>query len=285
MGKNDQVREAEGARVLLDQLLVESRLYRDGETYKDLLDFVGRLPNLAPFNAMLLQIQKPGLSYAASAHDWREIFGRHPKDGARPLLILWPFGPVALVYDVIDTEGKEIPRDVRSFRAKFKSGRIDLKALALPILKKKIMVNWIDGGDSKAGSIKEVVRGSTGGLFYQVQINRNHEEAVQFMTLVHELAHLFLGHIGPHGKLRIPWRIRENAVQEIEAESVAYIVSLRQNIESNPGQYLSNFVGSKGSYIPIDVNVVLRAAGQIETLLGIQAHSRFEQLTIPNLHG
>jgi hypothetical protein len=50
--------------------------------------------------------------------DWRERFGRKPKDGARPLLILWPFGPVALVYDIIDTEGKELPQDVQSFFAR-----------------------------------------------------------------------------------------------------------------------------------------------------------------------
>ena len=74
-----------------------------------------RLRNFAPFNAMLLQVQKPGLTYAASAADWRTTFKRKPKEGARPLLILWPFGPVALVYDVIDTEGKELPR-CRRFR-------------------------------------------------------------------------------------------------------------------------------------------------------------------------
>jgi hypothetical protein len=45
---------------------------------------------------MLLQVQKPGLMYAASAVDWNERFERRPKAGARPLLILWPFGPSRL---------------------------------------------------------------------------------------------------------------------------------------------------------------------------------------------
>src|SRR5436305_12439091 len=97
---------------LLARLLAESRLYKQTKDYKDLLDFVIRLRNFAPFNAMLLHVQKPGLSYAASARDWHDLFGRWPKDGARPLLILWPFGPVALVYDVQDTEGKELPEGV-----------------------------------------------------------------------------------------------------------------------------------------------------------------------------
>jgi hypothetical protein len=92
--------ETEAARSLLDQLLQDSRLYTRSADYKALLDFTVRLRNFAPFNAMLLQVQKPGLSYAASARDWRERFGRTIKENARPLLILWPFGPVALVYCV-----------------------------------------------------------------------------------------------------------------------------------------------------------------------------------------
>ncbi|PYP84839.1 MAG: hypothetical protein DMF61_18860 [Blastocatellia bacterium AA13] len=75
------------ARSLLDQLLTDSRLYTQSKDHKNLLDFVVRLRNFAPFNAMLLQVQKPGLSYAASARDWRERFGRTPKEGARPLMV------------------------------------------------------------------------------------------------------------------------------------------------------------------------------------------------------
>jgi hypothetical protein len=92
--------DPEAARPLLDQLLADSRLYTQRKDSRDLLDFVVRLRNFAPFNAMLLQVQKPGLSYAASDRDWRERFGRRPRAGSRPLLILWSFGPIALAYDV-----------------------------------------------------------------------------------------------------------------------------------------------------------------------------------------
>ena len=73
------------------------RIHKTTAAYKDLLDFVVRLRNFAPFNAMLLQVQKLGLTYAASAVGWLARFDRKPKDGARPLLILKPFGPVALL--------------------------------------------------------------------------------------------------------------------------------------------------------------------------------------------
>ena len=145
--------ETEAARSLLDQLLADSRLYTRSKDYKDLLDFVVRLRNFAPFNAMLLQIQKPGLSYAASAPDWCEHFSRTIKEGARPLLILWPFGPVAFVYDVLDTEGDPLPKDVSSFFAK---GPIGEKRIAsfIPLMNRKgIECLYVDAGDQKAGVI------------------------------------------------------------------------------------------------------------------------------------
>jgi hypothetical protein len=119
-------RNVESTRSLLDQLLSDAKLYTTTDAYRELLDFAVRLRDFAPFNAMLLHIQKPGLTYAASAADWRDRFGRRPKPGARPLLILWPFGPVATVWDVLDTEGKALPDDAEAFPTR---GDIDAKKL------------------------------------------------------------------------------------------------------------------------------------------------------------
>jgi hypothetical protein len=77
-------------RSLLDQLLADSRLYKSSQDYFDLLKFIARMRNMAPFNALLLQIQKPGLRFAASKYDWRERFGTEVREDARPLVILWP---------------------------------------------------------------------------------------------------------------------------------------------------------------------------------------------------
>ena len=48
--------ESEAARTLLDQLLEDSQLYHSSADYQNLLDFIVKLRNFAPFNAMLLQI-------------------------------------------------------------------------------------------------------------------------------------------------------------------------------------------------------------------------------------
>lgn len=43
-----------------------------------------------------------------------EIYHRRPKAGARPFVILRRFGPISFVYELDDTEGKEMPQEVIS---------------------------------------------------------------------------------------------------------------------------------------------------------------------------
>lgn len=268
----------EKARSLLDQLLVDSRLYSKSQDFMELLDFVVRLRNFAPFNAMLLQVQKPGLSYAASERDWFERFGRQLKDGARPLIILWPFGPIALVYDVLDTVGEPLPEDVYSFPAKGMIEDEKFKTFKQLLEKSNIRWVWTDSGDKKAGSIQVVRRAASKEekTAYLMKINRNHERAIQFTTLTHELGHLFLGHLGPDNKLSIPERhVPGHAQQEIEAESVAYLVCRRNGIEPKSQTYLSSFVGGEAKIENIGFYQIMRAAGQVEKLLKLAEHTQF----------
>lgn len=268
------------ARSLLDQLLEDSRLYKSGKDYKQLLHFVVRLRNFAPFNAMLLQIQKPGLMYAASARDWRERFGRNVLDEARPLLILWPFGPVALVYDVLDTSGPALPEDVSPFIAQ---GVFDVsRLLDFESMLSKKQIRWVhlDAGAGKAGSIRCLNRaGRTDqASVYEMHINAKHEPAVKFATLVHELAHLCLGHLGKDANLTVPGRSGLPLEQEeLEAESVAFIVCTRNGIKPKSERYLSRYVDKDTSTNSLDLYQIMRAAGQAETLLGLGAHTKYDK--------
>jgi hypothetical protein len=263
------------ARSILDQLISDAKLYTTTAAYRELLDFVCRLRNFAPFNAMLLQIQKPGLRYAASASDWGSRFGRWPKEGARPLLIMWPFGPVALVYDVADTVGAELPQDVEAFYARgpiSKTKIIDFDAL---LRKKKIEIIHVDAGDSKAGSIRIIQRPPEPKkpTLYRMTLNQNHPPATQFVTIAHELAHLFLGHLGVDKYLSVPARPPlSHAQQEVEAESVAYLLAKRNGIEAKSETYLKDFLEVADQ---LDIYSVMRAAGQIEHILELSEHSQF----------
>ncbi len=270
--------ETAAARSLLDQLLDDSRLYRTGADFKVLLDFVVRLRNFAPFNAMLLEIQKPGLTYAASALDWQERFGRPVKKDARPLLILWPFAPVAFVYDIQDTEGRPLPSGISPFVTHGSFDEERLRGFVSLLGKKGIHWISIDAGDGKAGSIQCVQRSSDSPAQYEVRVNRNHATEVQFTTLLHELAHLFLGHMGRDKHLKIPDRSSMNhAAVELEAESVAYIICHRNGLKPRSESYLSKYVLPDTSSDSIGLYQIMRAAGQIETLLGLAVPTRVEK--------
>jgi hypothetical protein len=266
------------ARSILDSLLSESAIYRTSADFQNLLDFVVRLRNFAPFNAMLLQIQKPGLSYAASALDWAERFRRYPKEGVRPLIILWPFGPVALVYDVLDTDGEPLPEDVSSFLSSGPVATSMFPSFIGRLKGKHIQCCWVDAGDNSAGAIRCIAENfdGKGTNAYRVFVNKNHAPAVQFTTLLHELAHLFLGHLGRDKMLNVPdrWGLAL-AQREIEAESVAYLVSLRNGVTPKSQVYLSSFVQRNQTVDDIDLYQVMRAAGQVEALLGLTRSTKF----------
>lgn len=279
--------ETEAARSLLDQLLDDSRLYRSSDDYLELLDFVVKIRNFAPFNAMLLQIQKPGLSYAASALDWRERFNRFPKRDARPLLILWPFGPVALVYDIEDTEGDPLPANTSFFQASGDITKLHMLHFLQLMERKGIKHDYFDYGDLRAGSI-EVLQKPPAKMDkesktaqpskYLMRLNRNHTPNVQFSTLAHELGHLFLGHLGFDGRLSIPDRPHLNHEQrELEAESFAYLACCRNGVYCKSEIYLADYVSTHTHVGNLDIYQILRAVGQMETLLGLAPHTRYEQ--------
>ncbi len=267
--------KVEAVRSILDQLLESSRLYSKSKDYKELLDYVVKLRPFAPFNAMLLQVQNPGLSYAATAHDWQRRFKRTPKEGARPLLILWPFGPVALVFDQMDTEGDPLPEDAFAFPVLGDMTESSLSQFIGRLEKVCIHVQACDAGDRKAGYIRlaQPAKSDKEYAHYVLLMNRKHSPAVRFVTLAHELGHLFLGHLGLDAKLKIPERRGLGyAQQELEAESVAYIVCGRQGIKPKSETYLAGFMAQETTIGHLDIYQVMRAGGRVETLLGLAGH-------------
>jgi hypothetical protein len=280
------------ARSLLSQLLDESRLYSGGQDYQEMLDFVVRLCNFAPFNAFLLHIQKPGLRFAASQLDWRQRFDRSVKEGARPLLILWPFAPVVLVYDAEDTEGPPLPHDVtEAFRATGSMTEHRISRIIELLGRHGIETLQIAYGDGLAGNIgkaensMEVIRqipkikeakDTKEKPHYRIRINKTHAPNVRFATLIHELAHLFLGHLGYDAYLKIPGRNNiPHELRELEAESVCFIVCRRNGVEPDSYRYLASYMHQNMTLEHLDLYAFLKAAGQIETLLDLAAHSRF----------
>ncbi len=179
----------------------------------------------------------------------------------------------------MDTEGDKIPEDVASFVAVGSIGKDKFLSFEQRLTRKWIDLCWVDAGDQKAGLIR-VVKHSTDKkkpTQYRIHINQNHDRAVQFTTLAHELGHLFLGHLGEDRNLKIPQRrALSYAQKEIEAESVAFIVCRRNGIDPKSQTYLSDFVNADTTSEGVGVYQVMRAAGQVETILGLASHIHFD---------
>lgn len=264
------------ARSLFDELLTESRLYTGTKEFRDLLDFVVRFRDFSPFNSMLLQIQKPGLRHAASARDLQQRFERRPRYGARPLLILIPFGPIGLVYDTMETEGRPLPEIAAPFRARGTITRERVAGFENLVQRSGVKVWWLDQGDNSAGCIRLVYRGQTKEepSRYEMCINKNHEPAVQFSTFAHELAHLFLGHLGLDVKLGIPSRSNlHRQMEELEAECVAYLVCMRNDVVVESASYLARFVNDVIGVDSLDLYQIMRAAGRVEAVLQLSPNN------------
>ena len=65
-------------------------------------------------------------------------------------------------------------------------------------------------------------------------------------------------------------------LRELEAESVAFLVAKRNGVESKSETYLAEYVRFHKTVDDLDFYQMTRAAGLIETLLGVAAHTRFD---------
>ncbi|MFT5370365.1 MAG: antirestriction protein ArdC [Candidatus Latescibacterota bacterium] len=137
----------------------------------------------------------------------------------------------------------------------------------------------LDAGDLKAGSIRVIQRASNEKENSLYRIYINHDPAIQFATLVHELGHLLLGHLGEDKSFGAPPRSGLSHTQnELEAESVSYVVCTRNGVKSKSETYLSNYIKKNTTIDDIDIYRVLRAAGEVEKLLGLAVHTKYQSL-------
>lgn len=271
----DSVDERE--RALLDQLIAATRLYNTSEAVQELFDFTIRLRAFAPFNAMLLHIQKPGLSHAATARDWLERFGRTPNRDARPLLILRAMGPVDFVFDFQDTAGRDLPLSAFAFPTLGSLTKERFWKLVKSIERDKIVISVFDAGDNRAGYIELLQESNSprGKNLYQLAYNDNHPPPTQFMTVAHELAHLYLGHLGSDHGRRVPDRkTTDHKLREVEAEMTAYLVGKRNGLELKSESYLTEY---QGAFERLDLYAVMRAANAVETAMGISAQKLWNE--------
>jgi hypothetical protein len=265
----------------LDKLFYEIGTYRESHEIKMLFDFVKKFPHIAPYNAMLLHIQKPGSQYVASAVEWQRRFNRIVNPGARPLVILRPFGPVSFVFDLGDTTGEDpFPEKLLNpFKVKGSIKKTVFNNLLSNLKRDGILYCETEHGTSSAGFIQtnhsntksKIIHGKKEylvNILYNMVINRKHPIETKFATILHELGHLYCGHLGtPNPKW---WPDRRNLKineEEFEAESVCWLICERMGIKNPSAEYLKGYL-IENRYIPnISIDTVLKAVASIESMI------------------
>ena len=209
----------------IDAVLRQSAVYRSSKAYGDMVDFMSRFRDYAPYNLMLVRVQNPSCSFFATANDWRRRFRRSVKEDARPMLILAPMRPVMAVYALDDTEGGELPDELTRF-ATFE-GRWDpawLGRLIQNAQRHLIRVDFRPLSSTNAGFVR-LEAGTTHEKF-RIVIHEGLTEKSGFGVLCHEMAHIFLGHLGSDTDGWWPARshLGRRAI-EIEAETTVFGVA------------------------------------------------------------
>ena len=251
----------------IDGLLQASGLYRSSVEFREMVEFVGRFRDYAPYNNMLVRIQNPSCGFYATAKDWKDRFGRTLKEDARPMLILAPMHPVMLVYDLDQTDGDDLPAELQRF-AQFQ-GQWESKWLQRLVENARrhgIRVDFKKLSSSLAGFA--TFAHPEGGEKMRVVVHDELSEPSQFGVLCHEMAHILLGHLGSDEDHWWPSRCHlGRSPIEIEAEATAYIVTQHLALEGASISYISRYL-TDGAEIPrgVSFDMIAKVSGRIERM-------------------
>jgi hypothetical protein len=261
--ESDGVSEHQSA---LDELFTRGSKFRHSKKFAEAVEFIAKFRDYSPFNNTLIYLQNPLATYVATAGQWFKKFRRNIKEDGRPIMILAPRTPVLLLYDVADTEGPPLPAKLETFGKV--SGRFDPAVLQRTLIncaRERIHVERKDLPTLRAGSATMRVREPERSA--RICLRTELDDASAYGALCHELAHIFLGHVGANKKCNWPYRTKvSHAVAEIEAEAVAYILCKRAGLKTRSDEYLSTFLADSSEFENVSIDLISRVAGRVEEM-------------------
>lgn len=200
----------------------------ESEQYKEYLKVMSKFHNYSFNNSLLIAMQKPDATLIAGFSAWKNKFDRHVKKGEKGIQIISPvitkekdektgdliervvsFRP-AYVFDVSQTEGKEIPN-------------IAVDTLKGNIEQYNTFFTALERISPFPINFEEIERGVHGYCHFgekRIAINEGMSELQTLKTMIHEIAHAKL-----HDKEKGKQVEKLNRfTKEVQAESVAYAV-------------------------------------------------------------
>lgn len=258
----------------IDDLFRRAIDFRHSEQFIRFFAFLARFQHYSRYNSMLVYLQNPEITFFGSKSYWRKHWGREIGRRAKPYLILSPGGPVSVVYDVMETTGREEPKEFlnRGVGRKWNEVQGSLPELKLWSLKKEIeawgiQVYYKPLNFFKGGHITTILSGDL-----QICLRDDASPEENFSVLIHELAHLLLGHTGfewlskskgskPMG---LPKRRLSKAVMELEAETVSFLICAKMGLQTASAEYLAGYISSPDVLSGFSYELVVRTADKLE---------------------
>ena len=232
-------------KALAEHLKEGMKNYLDSDQFKSFLDTMSKFHNYSLNNIHLLKMQNPNVTQVASFNKWKTDFERTVKKGAKALKIWVPyqvktkipenqkelnFSPsenemdqkeitvtrfkLGNVFDVSQTEGKELPKAIHELTGSVKDYEDLYRAAKAVSMDNQVPI-----------SFEEIKRENTRG-YYSPSENRiviskklKGEEHI-LKTIFHEMAHADL-----HKGTNAQYGDDQYRKQELQAESVAYVVA------------------------------------------------------------
>ena len=242
---------AEKIKEITDRLEQGIQDLFDSDRFKEYLQVMSKFHNYSFNNTLLIAMQKPDATFVAGYNSWKNLFGRQVARGAKGIKVLAPspykikkevdkIDPktnkpmtdkngkpvkeeteitvpafkVVSVFDVSQTEGKELPTigvdeltgDVEQYADFFKATE---QASPVPVGFEKI----------KSGA-----KGYYSQTDKRIAINEGMSELQNLKTLIHEIAHAKLHDIDLNAPAKEQADRPDRRTREVQAESIAYTV-------------------------------------------------------------
>ena len=252
-------RNAQQVREITDKLEQGIKELFESERFKEYLRTMSKFYNYSFNNTLLIAMQKPEATYVAGYTSWQRNFDRQVLKGERGIKILAP-APYKAQEErekidpltqkpVIGTDGKAVTETVEVLRPAFKVVSVfdvsQTDGKELPDIIVDELKGTVENYEAFFDALKQVspvpisfedIPGGAKGFFSPVEsriaIQEGMSEIQTVKTAIHEIAHAKLHAVKPDEKTA-PEDRKDRHTKEVEAESVAYTVCQRYGIETS----------------------------------------------------
>lgn len=213
----------------------------ESDKYKAYLNCMSKFHNYSLNNTMLIAAQMPEATLVAGYNSWTKDHERYVKKGEKGIQIIAPYK--FNVTEQIETESgpKEQEKEIKGFKVSYVFDVSQTEGKELPLIESKELTGSADGYQRLFMALKKICpvpinfeQIETGAKGYyneaanRIAIKSGMSENQTLKTMIHEIAHHRM-----HSKGMQEDGTMDRGSKEVEAESVAYTVCQHYGIDTS----------------------------------------------------